>query len=108
MKNKLFCLLAALALTGCVNVPKTIISGAINGVPFSLTSPKDSKLTGLEITAQTGGLTNYMRISVQSLEAKMNPEVITTTADGQVKLINAVGSEIRSGMAAAAKGAAVP
>lgn len=80
-------------LTGCVaqSVPMTRITGTIDGQPFTLNTPKDSKLTGLEITAQSGGLTNYCRIRVDALEAHMNPDVITTTGDAQAKLIKATG-----------------
>jgi hypothetical protein len=73
-------------LTGCIGtmVPKTEIKGAIGGQPFSLTSPKDSELLGLEIKADTNGT---VAIKIQSLKATMNPAIITTTAEGQALLI---------------------
>lgn len=88
---------------GCVplQVPKTVLSGAIGGIPFSVSSPKDSKLQGLKIVAQSGGLTNYYEVSLQSLEATMNPAVITTTGDAQAKLIDAVGNAAVNGFKAA-------
>lgn len=107
MKKLILSLLAAglcFAGNGCIGrmVPKTTISGYLDGQPFALTSPKDSKITGLKITAQSGGLTNYVSISIESLEARMNPEVITTTADGQVKMINAVADGVIKGIGATA------
>jgi len=104
-------LLILLALTGCVGtmVPMTKITGSIAGQPFTLQSPKDSELTGLEISAEgkdTFGTTNYVTIKVQSLKAKMNPDVITTTGDAQAKLIS---TAVAAGAAVAgqAAGAAV-
>ncbi len=90
-------------LCGCVAVPKTKITGTIAGAPFEVVSPKDSDLAGLEISADTNGT---VRIRVEKLSARMNPEVITTTAAGQVALINAaadaVTKAVAAGMAAAA------
>lgn len=108
--KKLLCILPLIALccAGCVGltVPRTTISGVINGQPFSVSSPKDSKLNGLEIVSQSGGLTNFVAVRIQSVETRMNPEVISTTADAEVKMIQAVGSEIRSAAASAATAAA--
>lgn len=80
-------------LSGCVGsmVPMTKVTGSIAGQPFTLQSPKDSELTGLEISAEgkdTFGTTNHVTIKIQSLKAKMNPEIITTTGDAQAKLIS--------------------
>lgn len=91
MKNKLMlaCLagLCAVLLCGCVRdtVPQTQITGALAGAPFAISSPKDSVLEDLEVSAQQNGV---VRIKIGRLTAKMNPEVITTTADGQAKLIS--------------------
>ena len=91
MRTFITCLLA-LALCGCTTgcissiVPKTTIKGSIGGAPFSLTSPKNSKLTNVEIKATTNGCVS---IKIGSLETIMDPAVITTTADGQVKLVDA-------------------
>lgn len=86
-------------LTGCVFVPKTTISGNIGGHPFALSSPKDTTLTGLNIVAETNG---SVQIVVSHLQSKMNPDVISTTAQGQVDLINAVSSAVQQAMAAGA------
>lgn len=99
-------------LSGCVGsmVPMTKITGSIAGQPFTLQSPKDSELTGLEISAEgkdTFGTTNHVTLKIQSLKATMNPEVITTTADAQAKLISTAaqaGASIAGQAAAAAVG----
>ena len=90
-----------LLLTGCVSsiVPKTRISGTIGNQPFTLESPKDSKMKNLVIEVighNQFGDTNFTRIKLESLEANMNPEVITTTAAAQQVLIQTVGQEIRA------------
>lgn len=99
---------AAEMLCGCVNVPKTRLAGTIGGVPFSLESPKDSKLQGLTVEVighDSFGGTNFARVRLDSMEAKMNPEVITTTGDAQVKLVNAIGQNVINGIAAGAAAA---
>jgi hypothetical protein len=107
MKIKLLAMMAAIAFAGagCVNlvVPKTVIKGSIAGKPFSLTSPKDSELTGLQITANTNG---EVTITIERLAAKMNPAVISMTGDAQVSIINAVGEQVQAAMASGMKAAA--
>jgi hypothetical protein len=100
--------LLLIAMTGCVGsmVPRTKVTGSIAGQPFTLESPKDSELTGLEITSEgkdTFGTTNRVTIKIQSLKARMNPEVITTTADGESKLIS---TAVQAGAAVAGQAAA--
>lgn len=92
--KKLLCILPALALCGCMNlvIPKTVIKGTINGTPFAISSPKDSELRGLQITVNTNG---DVSVVIDALTTKMNPEVITTTAEGQRVLIQTLGAEIR-------------
>lgn len=91
MKNfgrvRLVGLLGLAGLSGCVGsmVPQTKITGALAGAPFSVSSPKDSTLEDLEVSAEQNGV---VRIKIGKLTAKMNPEIITTTADGQAKLIS--------------------
>ena len=107
MKTTLLLLPLILTLTGCMalSVPRTQISGTINGQPFTLSTPKDSEMKNLmiEVRGVDHFGTNYTAISIDSLEANMNPEIITTTADRQIKMIQAIGSEIRSTAATAAK-----
>jgi hypothetical protein len=96
MKTKLLLSLCSLVLlTGCIahSVPRTKITGSIAGQPFTLEAPKDADLRGLAIIAENDGAVS---IEIESLVTRMNPEVITTTAEGQVKMISAVGAEIRA------------
>lgn len=90
-----------LLLSGCIaaSVPKTVITGSIGGKPFTLSSPKDSDLAGLKITADTNGAVS---ITLTSLAVRMNPDVITTTGDAQVKLVNAVAAGVINGMTSVA------
>jgi len=78
--------LIPLFLTGCVMVPKTTIVGSIGNQPFSLSSPKDSSLAGLDITASTNGT---IHLHIDTLQARMNPDVITTTGAAQAQVIQA-------------------
>lgn len=97
--------MAALACAGCANlmVPRTEIKGSIANQPWSLSSPKDSELTGLQITADTNG---NVAINIQSLKARMNPEVIQMSGQVFVDSINAIGSQIQSAAASGAKAGA--
>lgn len=98
----LIALLGALACAGCANlmVPKTEIKGNIGGHDWSLSSPKDSELTGLQITAETNG---SMSIVIQGLKARMSPEVIQMTGDAFVNGINAIGTQVINGVTTGAK-----
>lgn len=99
--------LALVAMTGCVGrvMPQTTIKGSIGGKPFSVTTPKDSELAGLEITAQTNGAVS---VKLQSLKAQINPEAVATTGAAQTAIINAtadvVSKATEAGMRAAAAG----
>lgn len=87
-----------LAITGCMSVPTTHIKGAIAGQPFDIETPKDSTLAGLDISVAT----NAVHLHIDTLQARMNPDVITTTGDAQAKMISAA-----SQAGAAIAGAAV-
>jgi len=91
------CLALLLVLSGCVSwiVPKTVISGSIGGQPFSYSGPKDQTVGLLRITATTNGT---ISITVSNLSARMNPDVITTSAAAQVDLINALSAAIQQAM----------
>jgi hypothetical protein len=94
--------------TGCIarSVPRTSIAGSIGGRPFKIEAPKDISLSQLKISADTNGVVS---ISIESLTARMNPDVITTTAEGQVKMIHAIGEQMREASAkAAGKAVGVP
>ncbi len=79
--------LAASLICGCVFVPKTKIKGSVAGQPFNIVSPKDSDLKGLEITVQTNGTCT---IKIDELKARMNPDVVGATADGQAKFAESI------------------
>ena len=93
----------ALALTGCVSTPHTTIQGTLNGSPFVIKAPKDGDLTGFDLTADTNGV---VRIHIDHLAVKMNPDVIGQTGAAQTAIIQATG-EVASGITAAAVAAAV-
>lgn len=76
---------------GCLMVPKTSITGTLGGQPFSLSSPKDSILVGLELTATTNGT---MKLQIDQLECRMNPDVVSMTGQAQVNLVNAIVSGV--------------
>ena len=87
MKN-LFLPFALLFLTGCIamSVPRTTITGTVAGKPFKFEGPKDVDLSSLTITATAAG---DLTLTITGLKSVMNPEVITTTGDAQVKLVQA-------------------
>lgn len=105
-------IIALLPLCGCIGniVPKTTISGSLGGAPFSITSPKNSELAGLEITNTRSESNSVTSIKIQSLKAAMDPAVITTTGEAQAKIVTAafdsgaafagkVGAAVATGMA---------
>ncbi len=97
--------LAGFALAGCAVVPKTKITGAIAGQPFSLSSPKDSELKDLEVSVvQTGTNTTTAKIKIGSLSAKMNPDVISSQGAANAAVMNAAASLVEK--AGASLGAA--
>lgn len=105
------CLLLGLVAlcAGCLNVPKTSISGTLGGQPFALSSPKDSTLVGLRLSAAPNGT---MELIIEQLDVKMNPDVVSMTGAAQVNLVNAVAAGVAdaAGKAAgmAAKTAVAP
>ena len=99
-------MLAAVVLAGCSVgnvVPKTKVSGSIAGKPFSLETPKDNDLVGLQIDTETNG-TVHLRI--EKLTAATNPMVISNAAAGQAAIIGATAEGVAKGIAAAAAAAA--
>lgn len=86
-------LLAVLAIpffSGCVAVPHTTVTGTISGQPFKIVSPKDSDLSGLDISVSNG----MVRVHIDALKARMNPDVIGTAAAGQAQIIQATAAAI--------------
>ncbi len=78
--------LGGLLLAGCVAVPKTEVSGRIGDQPFKIVSPKDSDLAGLDISVETNGT---VRVHLDKLQARMNPDVVGQTAAGQAQIVSA-------------------
>lgn len=90
MKKTLITIAAGALLAGCTlnnSFPKTSISGSLGGKPFSIQSPKDSDVTGLEITAATNGT---IRIRVDRVSASLSASNIAAVADGQSKLVTSL------------------
>jgi hypothetical protein len=105
-KTAILGVLCALAVisTGCQSVrdsvPATQITGNIGGKPFSFTGPKDLALDTLHIEAKTdGGVT----LDVKGLNARTNPDVITTTGDAQAKITKAQADAVVSAFEAGGK-----
>ena len=93
---------AAFALGGCVLTPHTTIQGTLNGSPFTVKAPKDGDLTGFDLMADTNGV---VRVHIDHLAVKMNPDVISQTGIAQTAIIKATGDAVANAAAAAAAGA---
>jgi hypothetical protein len=92
-----------LALGGCSSVPHTTIAGKLNGSPFLIEAPKDGDLTGFDLTADSNGV---VRVHIDHLAVKMNPDVIGQNGAAQAGIIQATGV-VASNITAAAVGAAL-
>ena len=103
--SRAWVLIAALALplAGCVATPHTTIRGALNGSPFVIQAPKDGDLTGFDLTADTNGT---VRLHIDHLAVKMNPDVIGQSGAAQTAMIQAAG-ETAANITAAAVAAAL-
>ncbi len=89
--------------SGCLMVPKTTISGTLGGQPFALSSPKDSTLQGLDLSADPAG---KMHLRIEKLDVKMNPDVVSMSGKAQVDIINAISDAVVSAAGKAAGTAA--
>lgn len=100
MKTKIKSLLLGVSLvavtlvTGCGsfatlndNTPHTTIKGSISGQPFEIRNPKDTILTGLQVTASTNGTAS---ITIASLTTVMKTENITATGEATAKNTEAI------------------
>ena len=92
-----------LALAGCSSVPHTTIAGKLNGSPFLIEAPKDGDLTGFDLTADSNGV---VRVHIDHLAVKMNPDVISQNGVAQAGIIQATGM-VASNITAAAVTAAI-
>jgi hypothetical protein len=95
--------LLALGLAGCMSVPHTTIAGKLNGSPFLIEAPKDGDLTGFDLTADSNGV---VRVHIDHLAVKMDPDVISQTGAAQAGIITATGA-VASNITAAAVAAAL-
>jgi hypothetical protein len=93
----------ALALAGCSSMPHTTIAGKLNGSPFLIEAPKDGDLTGFDLTADSNGV---VRVHIDHLAVKMNPDVIAQSGAAQAGIIQATGV-VASNITAAAVAAAL-
>jgi len=82
MKKFLFSLSIVL-LVGCVQVPMTTIKVPTANGLVTIKAPKDSKIAGLKANFEKG------TVSLDSYEARMNPDVVSASAAGQAELIKA-------------------
>lgn len=92
MKTLPLILMASL-LAGCSAfykspVPGTNIEGKIAGVPFSISSPKQSEMHGVELFIQTA--TNTFRLTIRDYVSKNDPQVIDKAAAGRVAELDAM------------------
>jgi hypothetical protein len=92
-----------LASMGCSSVPHTTIAGKLNGSPFLIEAPKDGDLTGFDLTADSNGV---VRVHIDHLAVKMNPDVIGQSGAAQAGIIQATGV-VASNITAAAVAAAL-
>ncbi len=94
-------------LAGCsVNmaIPKTKVTGSLGGQPFSLETPKDNDLVGLDVTCETNGT---VRVHIDKLTARLNPDNVANAGTAQAAIIGATGEAVAKSFAAgAAAGAA--
>lgn len=85
MKRILLSASVILLSVACVQVPMTtLLIPTPNGL-MTVKAPKDSKIVGLKANVDKG------TISLDSYEARMNPDVIGASAAGQAELIKAYG-----------------
>lgn len=101
-------LIGLVGLAGCSlnrQVPHTSISGKVGGQPFEISTPKDSDLSGLHVSAETNGT---VRVDIEHLSATMNPTNVTATGTAEAQIISATAEAFAKGVqaGAAAAGAA--
>jgi len=86
-----------------MSTPHTTIAGKLNGSPFLIEAPKDGDLTGFDLTADSNGV---IKVHIDHLAVKMNPEVIDQTGTAEANIIQATGT-VASNITAAAVTAAL-
>ena len=101
----------SLGLAGCMNpVPRTQIQGTIAGQTFSLSNPKDTTITNLQVTVSTNGTAT---LSIGYLSSANNSNTISASYGGQAEAVTAAGEQVNrawtnaAGLLGTAVGAAV-
>jgi len=95
----------ALPLAGCsLNsaIPKTQVTGSLGGKPFTLETPKDNDLTGLDVSCDTNGT---VRVHIDTLTSNLNPTNVANAGTAQAQIITATGDVILKGIQAGAAAA---
>ena len=89
-------------LCGCeLYLPKTKIKGEILCAPFSLVTPQNQSVQGLTISAtRTGTNSAQVTVSIQSLAAVTDPNVVAATAAGQAQMLSATANLVQQSAAA--------
>lgn len=86
-----------LALTGCAaqlhtvnsNTPHTTIKGNIGGQSFDVENPKDTIISGLEVTVNTNGSAS---IKIANLSTVMNPTNTEVTGNAMADVVREQGT----------------
>jgi len=97
--------LMALLGAGCSlnsSMPKTTISGSVGGEPFSISTPKDSSLTGLNVSASTNGT---VTVHIDQLTATLSPTNVAAAGTAEAQIISATSDAIQKGISAGAAAA---
>lgn len=87
---KVACLIVFLPivlLIGCTTrevVPVTKMTGSLMGKPYDFSFPKDVDLESMKLSATTNG---DLTMEMKGLKTRMNPAVITSSAEGTALMI---------------------
>lgn len=84
-------------------MPKTQVTGSLGGKPFSLETPKDNDLVGLDVTCDTNGA---VRVHIDKLTSNLNPTAVSNAGAAQAQIITATGDAVTKAVQAGASAAA--
>lgn len=93
----MLCTLIAIVTSGCINVPSNTVSFKSPGGYLKLSHPQNTDMTNIVISIATNGT---VTASIGYLHTVNNPDVINSTAAGEIGKINALGKIIADGVAA--------
>lgn len=88
-------ILCTIVLAGC-GVPKTSMHVRIGNTDFNWRCPKQFVATNITAMVNTNGTASF---TVGSVESKNDPVVIDKAAAADVARIQAIGAEVRQGIA---------